>query len=529
MKSHSRNAYLPSPSGKLSRFLVAITILGLILSGCNFPQATAEISPANQRQTEVAGILNPEGMASESTTPSLLTPEPTLSLTQSPTDNPLEGLVVPEGYRAYVTQQGDTLPALTQHFSVDVSEIQSDAILPAQDLLEPGTVLLVPDVLGKTLSAEQLLPDSEIHYGPTVGDFDTIAFAQSWAGYLMTYTEEIHGEILTGPEIIQLAAIESSINPRLLLAFVEFRSGWVTSHPEGASLDLYPLGFGAGADTGLYKELQITAKLLALGYYGWRDGELRFMDYDGGGTGRLDPTLNAGTVALLRLFSTLYTIDGVDWALYDPAAFLTLYRSWFGDPWQRAAAVEPYLFADTQQPELVFPFTPGEAWSLTSGPHISWQTGTPRGALDFAPITGESQCAVSFRWVTAAASGLVVRSERGVVAIDLDGDGDEGTGWVLLYLHVAEQDRVAVGTWLERDDPVGHPSCEGGNATGTHLHFTRKFNGEWLGVSEPLPLVISGWQAVAGEKRYEGYLFRGNDVIQADPNGMGSSLVIRED
>ncbi len=191
-------------------------------------------------------------------------------------------------------------------------------------------MLLVPDVLGETLSAERLLSDSEIHYGPTVGDFDAVAFAQSRDGFLTTYTEDIHGEILTGPEIVQLVAIESSVNPRLLLAFVEFRSGWVTGHPEGASRDIYPLGFGAGADTGLYKELQITAKLLALGYYGWRDGELRYMDYDGGGTGRLDPTLNAGTVAILRLFSTLYTIEGTDWALYDPAAFLTLYWSWFG-------------------------------------------------------------------------------------------------------------------------------------------------------------------------------------------------------
>lgn len=507
--------------------MTPIVLVGLVLSGCNLPQATAEVSPADRRQTEVAGILNPEGLTSEATS-STLTPQAETLPDQSPTANPLLGLVIPEGYRAYVTQQGDTLPALSQHFSVEASEIQSGQVLPAEGLLAPGIVLLIPNVLGETLSAEQLLPDSEIHYGPTVGDFDVITFAESLGGYLTTYTQDIQGVIMTGPEIVRLVAIESSVNPRLLLAFTEFRSGWVTGYPEGAERDIYPLGFGAGTDTGLYKELQITAKLLALGYYNWRNGELRYMDYDGGGTGRLDPTLNAGTVALLRLFSTLYTLDGVDWALYDPAAFLKLYEDWFGDPWVRAASVEPYLLADTQQPDLVFPFATGEGWSLTSGPHITWQTGTPRGALDFAPITGETQCAVSIRWVTAAAAGLVVRSERGVVAIDLDGDGDEGTGWVLLYLHVAEQDRVAVGTWLEQDDPVGHPSCEGGNATGTHLHFTRKFNGEWLGVGEPLPLVISGWQAVAGEKRYEGYLFKGDEVIQADPNGMGSSLIIRE-
>ena len=93
--------------------------------------------------------------------------------------------------------------------------------------------------------------------------------------------------------------------------------------------------------------------------------------------------------------------------------------------------------------------------ALTTGPHIAWRTGTPRGALDFAPITGEPPCAISTAWVTASAPGLVVRSERGVVALDLDGDGREETGWVLIYMHIAERDRVTLGTWVETDTSSG--------------------------------------------------------------------------
>ena len=81
-----------------------------------------------------------------------------------------------------------------------------------------------------------------------------------------------------------------------------------------------------------------------------------------------------------------------------------LYAEMFGDPWQgrqRRAAFP----AGLAQPALELPFQPGEYWSLTSGPHIAWTTGTPRGALDFAPITGEPACAVSVAWVTASASG----------------------------------------------------------------------------------------------------------------------------
>ncbi len=73
----------------------------------------------------------------------------------------------------------------------------------------------------------------------------------------------------------------------------------------------------------------------------------------------------------------------------------------------------------------------------------------------------------------------MVRSQRGAVALDLDGDGDEGTGWVLLY-HWRSEERVAVSTWVEADAPLGHPSCEGGVSTGTHLHIARKYNGEWI-------------------------------------------------
>ncbi len=430
---------------------------------------------------------------------------------------------------AYLTQQGDTLPALALRFGVEPGEIRAEVPLPESGLLAPGLTLQVPDILEETLPGVLLLPDSEVTFGPTVQGFDAAEFARNAGGYLAGYSESVKSETLGGPEIVQTVAVETSTNPRLLLAFLEYRSGWVFGFPEGAAQERYPIGFGAGADTGLYKELMIAAKLLAQGFYGWRDGSLLTVAFYGGDSGRLDPAINAGSAALAQLFAVLDTRAGWEADLVGPESFLAFYNDLFGDPWERAAAVEPYFLTDTRQPDLVLPFAPGEAWSLTGGPHITWQTGTPRGAIDFAPVTGEAACAVSVRWATAAAAGLVVRSARGVVAIDLDGDGDEGTGWVLIYLHIAEKDRVPAGTWLAQDDPVGHPSCEGGSASGTHVHFTRKFNGEWLGVGEPLPLVIGGWQAVAGERNYQGYLIRGEEVVTASPNGMGGSLIIRED
>ena len=44
---------------------------------------------------------------------------------------------------------------------------------------------------------------------------------------------------------------------------------------------------------------------------------------------------------------------------------------------------------------------------------------------------------------------------------------------------------------VETDDRIGHASCEGGVSTGTHLHFARKYNGEWVLADGPLPFVLS--------------------------------------
>ncbi len=129
--------------------------------------------------------------------------------------------------------------------------------------------------------------------------------------------------------------------------------------------------------------------------------------------------------------------------------------------------------------------------------------------------------------MTASAAGLVIRSERGIVTIDLDGDGLEQTGWVLFYMHVADQGRVLPGSMVQVDTPIGHPSCEGGLATGTHVHLARKYNGEWLAADGPLPMVLSGWVAHAGEIFYEGRLEKDGRIVSAHPDGSAGSTIVR--
>jgi hypothetical protein len=70
---------------------------------------------------------------------------------------------------------------------------------------------------------------------------------------------------------------------------------------------------------------------------------------------------------------------------------------------------------------------------------------------------------------------------------------------------------------VEQGDLLGHPSCEGGTATGTHVHFARKYNGEWILADGPIPFELSGWVAQGGAKPYQGALVKDGQTVLACP------------
>ena len=58
-------------------------------------------------------------------------------------------------------------------------------------------------------------------------------------------------------------------------------------------------------------------------------------------------------------------------------------------------------------------------------------------------------------------------------------------------------------------------SCEGGEATGTHVHIARKYNGEWIAAEGALAFNLEGWLAQNGEAPYLGSLTRLGKTIRA--------------
>ena len=522
------------------KLVLGVTAWLVLALACNLPArplATPDLSVEELRQTLAAQPGNPVQTSTpgnpgtsqpaiptlSSLLSSLATATPGLAQPGAPADTPPAGQAV----FVYYAQAGDVLDALARRFEVSPTEIISDHSIPQTGLITPGQALTIPNRVGVTPYPSAVLPDSAVVYSPAAKDFDLNAYVQAAGGYLSTYVELFQNEQITGVEALHRVSVESSIDPRLLLALLEFRAGWVLGQPVSQDAIKYPLGFHISGQSGLYRELVMTATHLNIGYYGWRQGDFIQVKFRDGSLARLSPPLNAGSVAVQNILAKFY--DQTSWlaALYGPSGFLTTYEKMFGDAWVESAALGPLFPVGLTQPVMELPFLTGLRWSLTGGPHPSWKTGSPRGAIDFAPVTGEAKCAVSRAWVTASAEGLVARSDRNVVAIDLDGDGYEQTGWVIIYMHVADQERVAVGTWVKTDDYVGHPSCEGGVSTGTHVHIARKYNGEWVSTQGGLPFVLSGWIVFAGERNYQGEMRKGNLLAVASPVGPQTSIITR--
>jgi LasA protease len=426
----------------------------------------------------------------------------------------------------YYTQSGDTQANLLARFNVKLSDIASD-LLPADGFLRPGQMLVIPDVLGITSQSHLVLPDSEVIFSPSTLGFDINAYVKQAGGFLFKYTEYLKPGLKTGAEVVQWVASDHSLNPRLLLALLEYQSHWVTGQPGNLAEENYPMGFLDVNNQKLFAQLSWAARQLDIGYYGWRAGTLTRVTFPDGTSLRLAPEINAGTAALGVFFANF--LNQREWAgaMYGQNGFSSLFERLFGPFQFRAQEVEPLFPPDIAQPPLDLPFFPGQVWSFSGGPHAVWGKDTPFAALDFAPGSTESGCAISQSYVLAPAAGVVTRSGDGIVVLDLDGDGHEQTGWVLLFLHIRTENRAPVGARLNKDDPIGHPSCEGGSATGTHVHIARKYNGEWLLADGPLPFVLSGWRAFAGEKEYLGTLKKNDKIITAATNGSAETQITR--
>jgi len=488
-----------------------LILLLAISAACNRP---ASISSKNLPAAQAVTPLGNLAVQNPAEQTSLSTPLPT-----RPNYSPGE-LV------DYTAQTGDTLPALAARFNTSVAEIlTANPIIPENaTTMPPGMPMKMPIYYMPFWGTPyQILPDSLFVNGPLQAGFDTASFVAGYPGWLKDFKGFAGGSNRNGAELVDLVAVNYSVSPRLLLALLEYQAG-ALSQPGHAVDSEYPLGNRDKRYPGMYMQLVWAANLLNDAYYRWRSGTLPSFDFDNQRIERPDPWQNAATVALQYYFSRLQPQEIYNHSV-SPDGIAATYRSLFGDPWD---GNQPHLPGSLEQPLFTLPFEADKIWAYTGGPHTAWGTGQPWAAIDFAPPSVSFGCVWSDEWVTAVAPGVVSRVGTGEVVLDLDSDGDERTGWVMFYLHIATKDRVALGTHLETGGFIGHPSCEGGHVTGTHVHIARKYNGEWILADGPLAFNLDGWIAHNGDIPYKGTLTRYSQVVIASTSSNYKTHIFRE-
>ena len=170
-----------------------------------------------------------------------------------------------------------------------------------------------------------------------------------------------------------------------------------------------------------------------------------------------------------------------------------------------------------KQPDMLLPFARNQIWNYTGGPHTGWGSGEPYSAIDFAPPSEFHGCFTVDPQNYARCRGKRISGSLRYkwLALDLDGDGDERTGWVIFYLHLDPATVGPAGKELHAGDFIGYPSCKGGEVTGTHVHIARKYNGEWIFADGPLAFNLEGWITHAGAVAYQGTLTRNGVTVTA--------------
>jgi LysM repeat protein len=436
--------------------------------------------------------------------------EPILSPT--PDDpHPLPGIRTED--EQYIVQAGDTLGAISQQFNVSIFEIAEANQIANIDMLEIGQVLIIPapqpTVTGPGF---KIIPDSELIASPVTAQFNLPDYVYSKNGYLVRHQEDVNERSLSGFQIVLEIARDFSVNPRLLLAVLEYQSGWVTNTNPRTDTLKYPIGWQDPWREGLYKQLAWAANNLNRGFYLWRANAAASWTLADNTIVPINPTINAGTASLQYFFGLLYGYKTWEKIITDDG-FFVVYNDLFGYPFDYT--FEPIVPENLTQPPLQLPFEEGVVWGFTGGPHGGWGDGSAWAALDFAPHVDSRGCFISEEWVVAMTDGLIVRAENGAVVQDLDSDGKEQTGWTILYMHIESRDRVKAGTFLKAGERIGHPSCEGGFADGTHFHIARRFNGEWIPADQNLPFIMDGWKSSGIGDLYDGYLKKGDAIIEA--------------
>jgi LasA protease len=372
-----------------------------------------------------------------------------------------------------------------------------------------GVSILVPfsynqeTVLAQSFAVEtDVLPKEAFVLSSESFDFETQQFLVKQSGVLNNHTVNVGGKDYTAADIIHNYAGGHSLSRKMLLAYLETQYGWVSKPVSKSVLDKLVSNSGT---TGFEPHIMWLTTQLSQAFYSYNPAQSNYYTFRDGSKIAVPGGTTAVTYAI---FSTLASTSATlaDWQSYVGAdGYKKVYRVLFGE----VVIPQPNNSPQSAIPNLKLPWTAGETWYFTGGPHGEGGNGPPYHAVDFAP---PSSANVAENCSTTATEGPK-RSTRPLKAphnsrvIDI-GPGPwyyvtlnyNGSDWQVRLTHFAPTGRPARGTSFNPGDTIGYPSnC--GQASGVHVHLSTLNNGVLQDINNT---VISGWTIKPGNAPYQG-------------------------
>ena len=156
-------------------------------------------------------------------------------------------------------------------------------------------------------------------------------------------------------EILFQVSAENSINPKVLLALMEFQSASISNSKPNDHQKKSVIAYLGKSYESLSRQLNWAADTLNYGYYQWKNKRINQWILDDDTVVAVNNNINAGTAAIQYLFSQIYGKD--DWVYaVSEFGFAMTYRNLFGIDSQN------YSWENTPEsfPDLQLPFSAGE-------------------------------------------------------------------------------------------------------------------------------------------------------------------------
>lgn len=377
--------------------------------------------------------------------------------------------------------------------------------------------------LAGTAGSELLITDARLRSPEGFLEEQVQEFLNRQPGLLKTYQETLFsGETQSAARSIVAYSLTAEINPKVVLVFLELKSGLLSNAKATPGQVEAALGFDKPDQKGFRKQLNLLTGLLS---DRWSAYDLKStLQFKDGASIPANPALNRGTYAVQAALAL--TTDKATWekqAGTGDGSFYALYKSMFEDPLTpqpRPAglkSVEPFLRRPFDEADLQ---GQGEVagWgrnindpSQPASDHLNYDSPADYGVNTYfdhkypfsfnypqgnLPDNEAPDVVVTYRgtetpqsWgaeraysghngidfnlpagkpVLAAAAGKVLAAGMGDCGLTLV--IDHHNGYKTSYLHLDTQVLVAVGQEVREGQPVarvGHYNC-----TIPHLHFS---------------------------------------------------------